>query len=284
MSRRFDGKVVVVTGAASGIGAATARLFAAHGAKVHVCDINATGATSVCDQIIRAGGEAVAHAVDVADPRAMEALAADVFAIDPIIDVLHNNAGIGWAGPAENMTIQDWRRVVDVNLNGVVNGIHYFLPRMLAQGRHAHVLNTASSAGLFPIPYLSAYTATKFGIVGLTQALNAELAARGVRFTAICPGAVDTPIIGNTAKASQGSERITDLVHRFGRRPEAVAKAAVDAVGSRKVIVTVHAEAVLPPWWLHRLTPAGFQLAERAALRFASRAGAVYRASLGRHG
>ncbi|MCT2291770.1 SDR family oxidoreductase [Janibacter hoylei] len=254
----------MITGAASGIGAATAQRFAKHGAKVHVCDRNTLGAEEVAAAI---GNGAVAHTVDVSDPAAVEALAEAVFAEDGAVDVLHNNAGIGWSGPVEEMTLQEWEDLIGVNLMGVIYGTHAFLPRLLAQGRPAHIVNTASSAGLFPAPYLSAYTASKFGVVGLSQALNVELAPRGVRVTAICPGAIDTPFVADVANPKLGGDRVTELVRRFGRQPDAVAKAVLNSIGTRKVIVTPHIEFVQPPWWLQRLSPQTYQLAAQTALR-----------------
>ena len=172
----LSGKIAVVTGAGSGIGRATARLLARHGARVHVADINAESANGVTAEIESAGGSAVAHAIDVADPDAVEALSQSVFDTDRRVDILHNNAGIGHAGNIEATTMEDWQRVININLLGVAYGMQAFVPRMLAQGRPATVLNTASEAGLVPTALMAPYTASKFGVVGMSEALNAELA------------------------------------------------------------------------------------------------------------
>src|SRR5689334_5474411 len=155
----FAGKVVVVTGAGSGIGRATARLFGRLGARVHVADIDGTSAEAVAAEL----GDGVAHTVDCSDPDAVEAFAERVFADGRGVDVLHNNAGIGHAGDLEQTTMEDWQRVIGVNLLGVAYGVQAFVPRLLAQGRPATVVNTASAAGLFALPQMAPYCASKFG-------------------------------------------------------------------------------------------------------------------------
>lgn len=110
------------------------------------------------------------------------------------MDVLHNNAGIGHAGNVEHTPLQDWRRVIDVNLMGVVHVVHAFVPRLLSQGTPAHIINTASLGGLVAAASLGPYCTTKFAVVGLTEALDAELSGRGIRVSAICPGFIDTGI------------------------------------------------------------------------------------------
>jgi NAD(P)-dependent dehydrogenase (short-subunit alcohol dehydrogenase family) len=143
MARDIDltGKVAVITGAGSGIGAATARLLARHGAKVHVADLNAEAAGAVAREI---GGGATHHGLDVTRPEDLEALAEAVFTADGRVDVLHNNAGIGHGGDIEATTVEDWQRVIGVNLLGVAYGVQAFVPRMLKQGHPATIVNTAS--------------------------------------------------------------------------------------------------------------------------------------------
>src|SRR2546429_3195449 len=197
MGRDVDlhSQVAVVTGAGSGIGRSTELLLARSGASVHVADINAESAEQVSREIESAGGRATAHALDVSDPAAVEALAEAVFAADGHVDILHNNAGIGHGGNIEATTVEDWQRVIGVNLLGVAYGIQAFVPRMLAQGRPASVINTASQAGINPAPKMAPYSASKFGVVGMTESLNAELSPRGIRFSAICPGVISTDIV-----------------------------------------------------------------------------------------
>ncbi|MEA2423157.1 MAG: hypothetical protein QOF55_2256, partial [Thermoleophilaceae bacterium] len=199
----FTGKIVVITGAGSGIGRATALLFGRLGAKVHVTDIDGDAAAAVRDEI----GSAVAHTVDSSDPAALEALAVRVFEEDGGVDVLHNNAGIGHAADIEETTVEDWQRVIGVNLLGVAYGVQAFAPRMLKQGRPATIVNTASMAGLVAAPTMAPYSASKFGVVGMSEALDAEMRPRGINVSAICPGIIDTNITRTAIMRGQPADR-----------------------------------------------------------------------------
>jgi NAD(P)-dependent dehydrogenase (short-subunit alcohol dehydrogenase family) len=225
-TKQFAGTVAVVTGVGSGIGRATARLLAQLGAKVHCADLDAQSADRVAHDI----GTAVAHQLDVSDAVAVEALAARVFEEDGAVDILHNNAGIGHAGDTEHTTVDDWRRVIGVNLLGVAYGVAAFVPPMLHQGRGAHIVNTASGLGLMPAARMAAYCASKFGVVGMSEALNAELAPRGIHVTALCPGVINTAI-GTTSIMRGGlaarQEQALEYYRTQGVAPEDVAAAAV---------------------------------------------------------
>ena len=182
MPKNIDltGKIAVITGAGSGIGRSTARLLARHGAKVHVADLNAEAAAAVTCEI---GGGAIDHAVDVSRPEEVEALAKAIFDTDGRVDILHNNAGIGHGGDIEATTVEDWQRVIGVNLLGVAYGVQAFVPRMLKQAAPATIVNTASEAGLIPVARMVPYCASKFGVVGMSQALDAELPQRLLELT-----------------------------------------------------------------------------------------------------
>ncbi len=277
-NRDFAGWVTVVTGAGSGIGRATALLLARLGAKVHVSDLDGATADAVRAEIEAAAGagRATAHAVDVADPSAVESLAERVFAEDGAVDVLHNNAGIGHAGRVEDTTLEDWQRVLGVNLMGTVHGIHFFVPRMLRQGRPAHVVNTASGLGLLASAQLAPYCASKFGVVGLSEALNAELSPRGIRVTAVCPGIIDTPITQAAVMRGEQLERtqaIRDFYRRRGASPETVAEAVVDAIRKGTLIRTVPRSHVDPGWILKRISPRASQVLSRRLPQLIGRGG-----------
>jgi NAD(P)-dependent dehydrogenase (short-subunit alcohol dehydrogenase family) len=262
----FAGKVVVVTGAGSGIGRSSARLFARLGAKVHVADLNGESAEDVRAEIAGAGGAAVAHTVDCSDPADFEALAARVYDQDGAVDVLHNNAGIGHAADIEETTVEDWQRVIGVNLLGVAFGVQAFTPRMLRQGRKAAIVNTASMAGLVAAPKMAPYCASKFGVVGMSESLNAELSPRGIYVGAVCPGIINTPITRSAIMRGEPAERREAAIGFYAKRgasPDTVAEAVVDAVRKRKLIQPVPASQVTPLWMLKRLAPRVSQVVAR---------------------
>jgi len=188
----FDGKTALVTGAASGIGEATARRFARHGANVVVVDVDAAGAERVASEIRAAGGKASGFHADVAAPRDAEAMirhAVDTFGG---LHVLDNNATSGSMGRIADIDLADWNRVVAVNLTAPFLATRFALPVMLAQGGGV-IVNISSAAGLQAEEGLAAYASAKAGVLALTRNTAAEYGRRGVRCNAICPGAVETP-------------------------------------------------------------------------------------------
>jgi NAD(P)-dependent dehydrogenase (short-subunit alcohol dehydrogenase family) len=272
--RELAGQVAVVTGAGSGIGRSTARLLASLGASVYAADLNEDTAAAVVAEIESAGGHATALAVDVSDPAAVETLAERVFAAEAAVDVLHNNAGIGHGGPVEETTLEEWQRVLGVNLMGVVHGIHYFVPRMLRQGRPANIVNTASMAGLVAVAELAPYCTSKHAVVGLSESLNAELAPRGIHVSAICPGVINTPIVGASSlhgELDRQRDRIQRFYERFGSSPDVVAEAVVDAIRRNKLIRTVPRHHVALNWGLRRISPRAAQPLARASKRLLAR-------------
>jgi NAD(P)-dependent dehydrogenase (short-subunit alcohol dehydrogenase family) len=270
----FSGKIVVVTGAGSGIGRSTARLFGRLGARVHVTDLDGEAAERVAGEIADAGGDAVAHQLDVTDADAVEKLAAEVFEADGGVDVLHNNAGIGHGGPVEDSTLDDWRRVIEVNLMGTIHGVHTFVPRMLHQGRPAHIVNTASAAGLVASAELVPYSTSKFGVVGLSEGLNAELGPKGIHATALCPGIINTEIVKTSTyrgELADHAARVQQFYRDRGASPDVVAEAAVEAVRKRKLIQPTPKSHVMPAWILKRISPRASQVFSRLAPRLARR-------------
>jgi len=252
------GRTAVVTGGGSGIGRALCLLLASRGARVHVADRDLAGAQAVAAQITSSGGQGQAHQVDVSDAAAVEALADELFAAGPV-HLLFNNAGIGHAGAVVDTTLGDWRALVDVNLMGVVHGLHAFLPRLVAQADPSHVVNTASMAGLFPSPGLVPYSTTKAAVVGLSESVDREVVGHGVRVHALCPGIINTNIIATSTMRGPWAQKqagVTKMYATRGTSPDVVARQALRAVSRGRTIVPSPRYQVVPPWVVKRISPA----------------------------
>src|SRR5262249_28511883 len=177
---KLHNRVVVITGAAAGIGRASARRFAQRGAILHLIDLDGARLEAVAVECARLGARACFHVADCRDAAAQKRVAAEVLARDAVVDVLFLNAGVGYGGNIAEMTLEDWRLVLDTNLLGVVHGLDAFLRPMLEQGTGGHILITASMLGLYALPRAGAYAASKHALVGLSQSLRAEVRARGI--------------------------------------------------------------------------------------------------------
>ncbi len=196
MDGRFQGKVALVTGAASGIGAATARRLAREGARVAVADVNEAGARDVARHIEASGGAAMAVRADVADPADVAAMIARAVDAWGRLDALHNNATVVESGPIERLTLEGWNRTLAVNLTATFLGIKYAVPVMKGQGGGA-IVNTASISGLSGDWGLAAYNAAKAAVINLTRTAAIELARHRIRVNSVCPGGIATPLLGS---------------------------------------------------------------------------------------
>ncbi|GAA1314204.1 SDR family oxidoreductase [Streptomyces sanglieri] len=248
---RFGGRLVLVTGAAGGIGRATAFAFAEAGARVVAVDRDAEGAARTAEMARLIGAPAAwGEEVDVSDEQAMEKLAEKVAAEYGIVDVLVNNAGIGLSGSFLDTTSEDWKNVLDVNLWGVIHGCRTFGRQMAERGQGGHIVNTASAAAYQPSRALPAYSTSKAAVLMLSECLRAELADRSIGVSAICPGIVNTNITATTHFAGADAAEEKRLRKRtsrlYGLRnypPERVADAILKAVVRNQAVVPVTPEA-----------------------------------------
>ncbi|SHI15610.1 SDR family oxidoreductase [Streptomyces sp. 3214.6] len=250
-AERFGGQLVLVTGAGSGIGRATALAFAEAGARLIAVDRDAESAARTAElSLLKGASEAWAEAVDVSDEQAMEKLAAKVHTDHGVVDVLVNNAGIGLSGSFFDTTPEDWRRVLDVNLWGVIHGCRLFGRQMAERGQGGHIVNTASAAAYLPSKALPAYSTSKAAVLMLSECLRAELAGQDIGVTAICPGLVNTNITStatfvgvDAAEERRLQKRATRAYGLRNYPPEKVAEAIMRAVVLNEAVVPVTSEA-----------------------------------------
>lgn len=253
--RTYDGAVALITGGASGIGRALAGELARRGATPILADRQLDLAQEVAAQI----GNAEAVPLDVRDGEAFLETVKKAHTEHGRLDYFFNNAGLAVSGEAELNSLDDWYRVLDVNLRGVVHGIHAVYPIMLQQG-FGHIVNTASMAGLLPMPGAASYGATKHAVVGLSKALRVEGAARGVRVSALCPGFIRTPILnegGHFGKSlDKDPDRIRETIEKEFRvmEPDAFAVQALAEIARNPAMIIVPKRWRLL-WWLARLAP-----------------------------
>lgn len=249
--RELRDKVAVVTGAASGIGRATAERFAQEGMRVVIADIDAGGLHTVADGLIAAGHEVVAVPTDVTSAEAIEALrdaAVDAFGT---VHVVHNNAGVLAAGLVGEISLDLWRWVLDVNLWSVIHGVRAFLPLLTAQGE-GHIVNTASTAGIQSNAGIAPYNVSKFGVVALSETVKLELEGTGVGVSVLCPGPVNTRIVdaernlpsdiaASTGKvADQFKSRASRSLATGGLDPSDVAQMVVDGIVEDRFWILTH--------------------------------------------
>jgi short-subunit dehydrogenase len=274
----FKDKVVVVTGAANGIGREMAKAFACRGARMVLVDIDEAGLFAIGEELEGMGAQTRTHVVDVSSATQVEGLCEDVYRDLGRVDVLCNNAGVAVAGDFEAMSLEDLGWAVNVNLWGVINGCHYFYPRMITQGGGGHIVNTASAGGLAPFMALAIYCCTKYGVVGLSETLRAEAALHGIGVSVICPAAIATDIVLRSRIRSHADRStpeklaaITDgIIKRRAYTPDRVAKAAVKAVERNRGVVVVAPEAYVMDW-THRLSRRVFDLIMTGAVRATKR-------------
>ncbi len=241
----YRDKVVVVTGAGSGIGREIALTFAGRGTRLALADISEKGLCAVRDELGTGGNTLYTETVDVSRADECGEFCDAVYREMGRVDILCNNAGVAVGGDFQDVSLQDWEWIVGVNLWGVIHGCHFFYPRMIAQGGGGHIVNIASAAGLFPAPFSIPYVSTKHGVVGLSQTLRSEAALHGIGVSAICPGFVLSNIYRNARQCTPPAsgtqdESIAETERKMAKRrftAASVAEAVVEAVDGNKGVM-----------------------------------------------
>ncbi|MBV9485400.1 MAG: SDR family oxidoreductase [Frankiaceae bacterium] len=278
MARPFDfsGKHVVVTGAASGIGRATAEALASRGARLHLTDRDRPKLLEVAAAIGDAGGAVgCVAAFDIRDLDQAKAFAAKVHATVPQVDAVMNIAGVSAWGSVERLEHHHWRDMVDINLMGPIHMIEAFVPAMVAGGRGGRLVNVSSAAGLFGLPWHAAYSASKFGLRGVSEVLRFDLARHDIAVSLVCPGGVDTPLTATVqvAGVDTSGAAFAKLQGRFRRHavtPEQAAAAIVRGAERGRYLVFTSPD-IRALYHLQRLAPhtyaVGMRMANRAFVR-----------------
>jgi NAD(P)-dependent dehydrogenase (short-subunit alcohol dehydrogenase family) len=249
-------RIVVVTGAGSGIGRATALAFAHAGARVAACDVDQARLDTLAGEL---GDRALlVRKVDVSDRLAMKLFADEVHALVPAADIVVNNAGVAVSGSFLETSLEDHEWLLGINLRGVLYGCHLFAPKMVARGNGGHIVNVASIFGIYAPPYVSSYVASKFAVRGFSLSLREELAEHGIGVTAICPGMINTQIVADArSSGSVMAARKAKVIETFSKRgldPAKVAAVIVDSVHTNPAVRTVGADAAVVAT-LQRLAP-----------------------------
>ncbi len=266
--KALENKVVVVTGAASGIGRATANAFARERCKLVLCDKNENGLREVEREVASRVDHVEWHVVDVGSRDEMRAFADDVHTRFDAVDVLVNNAGVGLSGGLLDTSLDDFDWVLRVNLWGVIHGCHFFVPKMVAR-KSGHVVNVSSVFGFFAPPDSIGYCASKFGVFGFSESLRGELADHGIGVSTICPGMINTNIIKEgrfSGSTQQAQDKMVGEFARRGHSPDVVAQSILSAVKKDRAVVPAGLEA-WAFYYAKRLAPKPFLSITRAVSR-----------------
>jgi NAD(P)-dependent dehydrogenase (short-subunit alcohol dehydrogenase family) len=265
---KFDGKTCLITGAASGLGRATAFAAAAKGASLVLTDITADALATTAEEL-RATGATVhlAHAADVSDHSAVVGLAAHTFEAVSHVDIVMNVAGIATWGTVDKLTHQQWRRTVDINLMGPIHVIEEFVRPMITAGRGGHLVNVSSAAGIFGLPWHAPYSATKFGLRGVSEVLRFDLRRHKIGVSLVCPGAMATPMVDSVDIAgidrdNAALNKAIGLFMRHAVTPEQAATSVIKGVERNRYWVYTSRDIQLAHWG-QRYFPYGYTLAMR---------------------
>lgn len=273
----LNGKRCLITGAASGIGRATALTAASEGARLYLTDVQETALEETVAEVERRGGTVDwSAAADLADHQAVVELAAEVHSGHAPMDVVMNIAGISTWGPIENLQHSDWQKLVDINLMGPISVLECFVPPMIEAGRGGHIVNVSSAAGLFGLPWHAAYSASKFGLRGVSEVLRFDLRRHGIGVSLVCPGAVKTPLVGTVEiiGVDRNDPKISGLTERFERHavtPERVATKILEGIRKNRYMVFTSRDIQFG-FWVQRKFAWPYELAMRLMNNYLVRA------------
>lgn len=257
--KTYKNKVAIVTGGGSGIGKALCERLAHFGAKVVLSDINPESAGNTADAIKNQGGHAEGHDLDVTDYSAFEAHVHATVTAYGQLDFIFNNAGIAVSAEFRDMEPAHWRKVIDVNLNGVFNGSLLAYKQMVKQG-FGHIVNLSSIEGMVPFPTTGSYVASKYAVLGLSQTMWVEGSSLGVKVSAVCPGFIKTPIFDVSQMVNINRQKIMsqyETIQKLGITPEKCARVILKGVARNKPIIPVTGLAHII-WRLARLAPLAY--------------------------
>ncbi|MEU7215085.1 SDR family oxidoreductase [Nocardia iowensis] len=265
---------MLITGAASGIGRATAQAAGAAGAKLILTDIDAAGLDETVAGIRRDGGVVLAaEAFDITDYDAVTAFAKKVHEAHGSLDVVMNIAGTSAWGTVENLEHKHWQRMVDVNLMGPIHVIENFVPPMVRAGRGGSLVNVSSAAGLLALPWHAAYSASKYGIRGVSEVLRFDLDQHGISVHLVVPGAVDTPLVHSVElvgvdRESPKIRRLTESFTKHAVSPEHVAASILRGIERNRFLIYTSFDIRFGYWWARKFALPYEIVMRRASARF----------------
>lgn len=252
------GRRVLITGAASGIGLATALAAARDGAELVLTDLHADKLDEAVTTVTEAGGHVAFHSAgDVSDYEWVRSFAHEVDSEVGVMDVVMNIAGISVWGTVENLEHRHWRSAVDVNLMGPIHIIECFVPQMVQRGHGGHLVNVSSAAGLLAFPWHAAYSASKFGIRGVSEVLRFDLRRHHIGVSLVCPGAVATPLVNSVEivgidRSDPRVARQIDAFHRVSVTPDTAAAAIIKSVKKNRFMVYTSFDIRFGYWWARK--------------------------------
>ncbi len=271
---KFKDTVTVITGAGSGIGRSAAIKAVERGARVALTDVNAAGLAEVVDSL---PADAVVHhaAFDITDENAVKEFAAAIHEKVEAVDVVLNVAGISTWGRIQDLQTEHWRACVEVDLMGPIYIMSAFTPKMIERGRGGHIANVSSAAGLFGLPLHAPYSAAKFGLRGVSEVLRFDLAQHDIGVSLVCPGAVDTPLVGtvNIVGIDRNDPRVGDAIGKFQRHavsPDSAAESMLRGVEKGRSVVFTSND-IRFGWYGQRYFPFGYNMVMKIMNREATK-------------